>query len=467
MKGRILQELWANAKRFPVKGFWKLVFLVSIILVAPIVRAQPTLQIDQVGKDLERFSRALIASIEDPLSNAEFPMLRSQVLNVLNSTPQVLKRLEDLEFQRAQRAESRAALLPRVQATVSGGQRDVGDNPSGSSDDQSVSVSQLLFDFKSSLNSLRASDRLLASEEMGYEYARSEVLLDLVVSIIELRRAEQKLELTKANLESRRQFLDLVRQKEALGASSQADIVRAEAKVFEAADQLPFSLRRLNEAKARYKELFNDDPSSMPEFRLPAFDASRLPKAQEVMADLRTVKEVELNLQAADLEHRAEKGRLWGAFSLEGAATRSKNKDAPEREDTSIQVVYRLDIFSGFAQTARIEKAAARKKNAGWELERVKREVTKALDNARFLYDSQRASVNSRISVLRSAQAASVITKDLFAYNRGGLTDVFSSQEEYLTAASNLVDSHAELKISYYQMLHQYDKLTEVFEPSL
>jgi adhesin transport system outer membrane protein len=457
----------SNVKGFSTRSLLHALLAFSVSFINPSLNAQAQLQIDQVGRDLDRFSRSLITSIEDPLLNTEFPMLRSHVLSALNATPQVLKRLEDLELQRARRAESLAALLPRVQTTVSGGRREVGDSPSASSDDQTLSVSQLVFDFNASLNNLRASERRTESEEMSYQFARSEVLLDLVTAVIDLRRARQKLELTQANLESRKQFLDLVRQKEALGASSQADIVRAEAKVFEAADQLPSALRRVNEAKMRYTELFDKEPSDTPEFRLPAFDASRLPSSQDLVDQLRTVKEGELNLEAADLEHRAEKAKLWGGITLEGSVSRSNTEFTSRSEDTSIQLVYRLDIFSGFAQSARIEQASARKKNAQWELVRIRREMIKTLENTRFVYDSQRASVNSRVSVLRSAQAASIMTKDLFAYNRGGLTDVFSSQEEYLSAASNLVDSYADMKIAYYQMLHQFDKLTEVFEPSL
>ena len=72
--------------------------------------------------------------------------------------------------------------------------------------------------------------------------------------------------------------------------------------------------------------------------------------------------------------------------------------------------------------------------------------------------------MTSRIAVLRSAKASGDVAKELFLYNRGSLTDVFKGQEDYLLAARNLVDSNTDFKISFYTMLHRFDRLLAVVD---
>ena len=64
--------------------------------------------------------------------------------------------------------------------------------------------------------------------------SRSQALLDLILAYNEVATSRMNMELVQVFAETRVQFLDLVDQKLALGVSSQADLVRAEAKAYEA-----------------------------------------------------------------------------------------------------------------------------------------------------------------------------------------------------------------------------------------
>ena len=428
-------------------------------------QAQPQEPLKSVGKELDLLASRLVESIESPQANAPFEGLRQILIKGLDSTPALLKRIEEKRFSDAKRDEAMSRLLPRLSFSANSGRSSIQSGAEGNTNTESINVSQLVFDFGSSIRSLQATNRQAEAAEARVRLSRSESLLELTRVWIELRRANQRLELSTAFVASRRQFLELIRQKEALGASSAADIVRAEAKVFEAADELPLAIRRVSEARSRYKELFGvEATSTVPEFQLPKLaDPSSL-SPEDAARKLTTVLESELNLEAANLELKAARSALLGAITLEGAKSRSKTLVDGNREETSLLLAYRVELFSGFAQAARVDQQGARQKEAQWELDRVRRESLKQLEDGYAAYQAQKSSLSSRVAVLKSAKASSDIAKDLFLYNRGSLTDVFRGQEEYLSAARNLVDTNADFKISFYTLLHRFDQLLSIID---
>jgi len=425
--------------------------------------AQIVAPISEIGRELDSAAKALIESIENPSQNVPFDSLKGSLVSALDNVPALLKRSEEARFFEARRTEARARLLPRVNISTGAGATSATSGASGGSETLTLNASQLVFDFGASARSLDATDKATQAADARLRVARSESLLELIRASIEVRRAAQRLELSTAFVGSRRQFLELIRQKEALGASSSADIIRAESKVFEAADELPFAVRRLNDARSRYKELFGFVPTQpIPEFQLPKVVGFSDLTPEEVIARLSTVLEAEFNLDAATLEYSASKAASLGAVTIEGTASKNKTRSAVTDDRSSVFLRYTVDIFSGFAQSARIDQQNAKRKEAQWELDRVKRESIKQLENAYAEYQAQQSSVTSRIAVLRSAKASSDISKELFLYNRGSLTDVFKGQEDYLLAARNLVDSNSELKTAFYTVLHKFDRLLTI-----
>lgn len=446
----------------PRHAFMSLCWLFAL---APPLGAQPVQLIDNVGRELDTAAKALIESIENPSKNVPFDIFKINLIAALDNIPALLKRVEEARFLEAKRDETRARLLPQVSLSTGAGRTNPESGATGGAETHTLSVSQLVFDFGTSLRSLDATKKTTQAAEARLRGARSESLLQLIQATTEVRRATQRLELSTAFVSSRRQFLELIRQKEGLGASSSADIIRAESKVFEAADELPFAVRRLNDARSRYKELFGGVPSQpIPELQLPKVTGFADLTPEDAVARLSEVIEAELNLDAASLEFGASKSATFGGIALEGTASKTKTPNSPNREESSIFLRYKVDIFSGFAQSARIDQQGAKRKEAQWELDRVRREALKQLEDAFAEYQAQQSSVTSRIAVLRSAKASGDIAKELFLYNRGSLTDVFKGQEDYLLAARNLVDSNTEFKISFYTMLHRFDRLLAVVD---
>ncbi len=420
-----------------------------------------------VGAELDLFATQLIGTIENRRGAMPFAQLKAEIQPVFSSAPAVLRSIESLAALEARKAEASARYLPQIRANAGLGSQRFSYAPDGRSSQQSLTASQLLYDFGATGSAVAASAESVRSGTWRARLGRSEVLLTMIKARAELRRASQRLELAAAFLEGRRQFLERVRQKNALGASSDADIIRAESKVFEAADELPFAVRRLDEARARFREIYGIEPPEGKAFSLPDMPASATKDIDQVIGELSAVRELQASAASAEHEYDAAKAKLYGSISLEGSVSQSENTFVGRRGDQLLQLTYRAEVYTGGAQSAQISQAAARHNEIRWELERVRREHRRKLEETQLTYTAQRASIVSRVSVVRSAKLASDITKELFSYSRASLTDVFKVQEDYLLAARNLVDSETELQISFYEMLHAFDALLDLFEISI
>ena len=454
-------------------------FALALALLGNLVHAQTPqivsndLKIADIGIRLDRFSMGLMDAVEKQKGVQSFESLKSEVSSVFASTPSILRTIETQGLLDAKKAEAFSRFLPQVRGSFSSGDQKVRYSDRSSLNDQGrissngVTISQLLFDFGATSKTYQSSDESRKAGLAKIQQDRSSALLALIRSRIELRRTSQRLELVNAFLESRKQFLDLVRQKASLGVNSNADIIRAESKVFEAADELPFALKRFNEAKLRYKELYGKENKGVDAYQGPAFNSAEFEDADSMLETLGTVIEARGMLKAAENDYEAAKARLLGTTQLESSTNKSRTDLYGPRSDSSLQVVYRVEFYSGGAQMAVIDQSAAKRNELKWEVERIEREQRRVLEESFANYLAQKTSVTSRISVLRGAKAASDITKELFNYSRSSLTDVFKVQEDYLAAAKNLVETESDYHVSYYEMLHAYNLLIKKFEISI
>ena len=134
------------------------------------------------------------------------------------------------------------------------------------------------------------------------------------------------------------------------------------------------------------------------------------------------------------------------------------------QEQSSLLLTYQLDIFTGFERSAKINQASYRVKALEFELERQKRELTTELSQSVNNFDAQSASVVSRAELVIGAKLSNKVNKELFELNKTSINDLFRSQEEYISAAKNLVDAMVDKNLSFYQMLNKFGLLLEIFD---
>jgi outer membrane protein, adhesin transport system len=430
----------------------------------PDVQPPARLATDTIGASLDEFVGRILRMSANDGGVVPFQSLKTLLQPAFSSLPVVRRNLETRVGLEAGENNAKSKYLPKLSGSISSGDQNTDYSTDGSTRSRSLTASQLVYDFGSTLFIIDAARSNTASGVASLERDNSQALLDLIQAILEMQRSGARVDLMSNYVESRRQFRDLVKEKTSLGASSQADLLRAESKLLEANDELPGAIRAVNRARSRVIELFNTVPSAAEFFQLPALGNLERELTEEQLERSKEVLSLKAALESSDQELRALSRSRWGGFSLEATHGQTRTASLGEREDQTVSIVYRATLFDSGELSSRIAQAGVKRNQAEWELLQLKRTMRKRIQDSIDDHLSQRASVASRVSVVNGAKVSAEIARELFSYNRGSLPDVFRAQEEYLTAAKNLLDALTEMHQSYYIMMHEQDALLTLFD---
>ena len=445
--------------------------ILTLLLAFPFfTQAQNDKAFDIYSKNqLNESVNNLVTLAENSSRSAPFTTLRTDINIVFNSVPAVLKTVDSINALKSQKTEAFAAFLPKVSVSVGTGTKNqvlTAYSSQGNSATQSVTATQLIYDFGTSTSAYSSAEAKLKATEYAAYTQRSDVLLQMLVATLEYQKSNQSLLFTQGFINTRKDFLEIMRQKEDLGAGSKLDIIRARTKLSEALDELPLAERKLRASQATYKNLFGFAPKFKEiSYQLPQNIAAELNRGpNEIVADVNSVKEADYNARSLKEEYSASRGRLFGAVTVE--ASRTLSQDYPLNQNTinTAMLVYRADIFAGFAQSARAKTIAAKASEAEFEKDRVERDLIRRLEVAQSDINSTREAFRTRLDLLKGSQATDIATRELFLLNRGTLTDVFKAQEDVFSAAQKLIAADFDRKVAIYTFLHLSDRLIELFD---
>lgn len=414
-----------------------------------------------LGVDLDLYVISLINAIERGDGLKTFPDLRREIAPVFYSTPTVMRLIELEKTLDTQVSEAESASDFQVSASVEEGRRESDvDDGDGRLASQTISVSRILFDGGVTSGAVGRSRNEVERARADINVSRSEALLDLLKARFELSAAAENMKLSNLFAQSRLQFLDMVREKLSLGVSSGADVVRAEAKAFEAQAEIPASRRRLDDAVDRYTELYGFKPQDQSAFRLP--ESKRLGSWNPEQHS--NVKISKLDYESASLELNQIDSEKIGALSFQLGASRSETPTQSMQEQVDGKLVYQVSLYDGGNRSSRLKRASGQVLEAKIELERVIREQQRIVNSAESNLSASQALTMARISALKSTVTASKATRDLFIFNRGTISDIFRVQEDYLKAAQAVVEGRLEEQVAFFELLHARDELLQLFE---
>lgn len=280
--------------------------------------------IELIGRDLVMLLNQLTEGEKDPTKRLPLAPVIAKANTAVNESPVFKLALSNQKIADAQRMEAMAGLLPQVSYGSGTGKRDYDvaasngglTNYSGEFKQRTLTAKQMLFDFGGVWYNMSAAQKRQAASEMKADAQRSEVLLQAVRVFYETQRGLLQVRLARENLQARRAFVSFIRERAELGASSSADVIRAESRVAEALDALSSSLQALSQAQASYRQFYNQEaePYILPkEISMEGLDFVAL----EVFVDTHPMKlEAELNLEAARADLSASKARFVGGFTL-------------------------------------------------------------------------------------------------------------------------------------------------------
>lgn len=322
-----------------------------------------------------------------------------------------------------------------------------------------VTVRQLVYDFGAT-NSQIDGNNARDKQTLFKQYlSEADVAYRAIQSYHELVRASRQLELARKNEDARRSILDLVQQRYDIGGGTLSDVIRAQSRLAEAKANSTTYQKNFGAVQASYREFFDGDVASVG-VQSPVFDVnatgdwlSELGLAGQVSWKVRTTQAA---VAAAEADVKNTQAKSYASINLEVSSTR-RDWVAPGTPgtDQSIALVARQSLYTGGADTARIEQAVQKLQQSKEELNSAELEYKRLIDQLILDVESTEQMVLTRQSSARLAADSLRMIREQYAYRRGTLLDLLTAQETLYFAGRDLIDVQVDKALSTYKLLSQ------------
>ena len=421
---------------------------------------------------LQSAANVLINQVEKPDQLLEFNFFQLMIQPIINKIPSIEKIKDQLAVLNEKKREAFSGYLPQVSTLIGAGQSQANQTQTQIKP-SSISAKQLIYDFKSTPLSNTIAERQYEAGLQSNKDQYSETVLTLVKSILEKKRSTKMYDFVEGYVVLRKDFANIIKEKEKLGANSSIDIIRAATKLAEAEDELPGAQKAISNADQALRELFGELVNIDSNFyQLPNLQYNH-GNEDNIIMSMPKVKEAEINLAVSKNNYELDKAKMYGTVQAEVSNSDSSSSLSSLLSGTSntrqktYQIVYRADLFSGFAGISRVEQSLVKVSQNQFAYEEVVRKSKKDLANSVASLKASQDSLRSRLAIAKGSMATEIGTRELFLLNRGSLTDVFKAQEDYFQAVQKLVNAQFDYQMSYYTLMHQSGLLLDLFKISI
>lgn len=430
---------------------------------------------DSLGETQIGFLQQFLKPVDPDSSLRHMDRFRERINFAVQLNPEVLSASAARNSAQFAIREAQAGLYPQVSGQGFTGK--IRNDPSTlmgtpernyRSSSLGLTVRQLLYDFGATDGSIDASTAREKTQMYKMQLTRGDVALRSVQAYHEVLRAHRQLMLAKSNLEARESILDLVTQRQELGGGTVSDVVRAQSRVADAAASVVAAQQRLGLMESSYKELFG----KLPEGNSPAdFPLVDLPLDQSLLEDLGRSASNTLKVQMAKAGRDAASadlvsitGKALPSINVEVSRTRRDlNSPGEPGNDQSLALVVRQTLYSGGADTARINQAREKLSQSEEDLQVTLREAERLYAQALLEAKTADGLVRTREKAVElSAQSLRMI-REQFAYRRGSLLDLLTAQETLNAAGRDMVDSQIDRVHAKYKLMFAASMINRFF----
>ena len=456
----------------------KAILFLSCLCVIPlkVATAQSSIEdsslgsIESIGNDMINLLDELSFGEVDPTQRLDVEPVFQNATNAVNNSPVFREAQAQKTYLLSVKNELDTAFNPTVTADGGIGRRTFSSNASDGSTirttgnfiEQSITTSKMLFDFGANETQKQAAQFNILAVDSKIESTKSELLLEAIIAFYEVQRNLLQSRLARENLQARKTFVNFIRERNTLGASSSADVVRAESRVAEALDLLSSALRSLSEAQARYRQYYNSEaePYILPrEINVEDLELFEVEKyALQNPAFIEAEYQIKVILAQID----TLKAQKYGRVVVQGTLSNSRSPGQNNfNDDISVGLNFQTELYSGGVEESKLEQAQARLLQAELSRDSIRVGIIKEFREKFATYEGELSAVDARLLVLDGSKETYSITKELYAFSRISLFEVLSSQEELFNSGRQLIDSVVNRAIAKYRLSHATQTLVE------
>ena len=400
-----------------------------------------------------------------------------RVAGAIRRHPLLAAEESEAAIARAETRAARAALYPRLSASVDADY--VIDRSFGASTPNVVeslrpngqvnaglTASQLVFDGGAAFARIKAARARTRERERTIE-ARINDLALRALSVYLDAAVQQGMSTLGAEFVARHEKLVRdMKARERLGASAQADVLRAEARLAAAKARAADFAESARAAEIRYVEFFGEPPSTLafPDHS-PSVVASREAAIALAFQNDPTLAAAMARTDSFKAEIGAAKGRRLPEVRANLSSVSFDVFNGAEDYDIRAGVNLNYDLFAGGARGAEIARAKNAAERQSREEDLIRREIER---DAAIAFERQ-ATAAARLEALEDALAANRAARDLvaerFRASRGTLLDLIEAENDWFEAGVRRLSGRADRDMASFALMEFTGDLTRRFSP--
>ncbi|WP_332738598.1 TolC family protein [Hydrogenophaga sp.] len=316
-------------------------------------------------------------------------------------------------------AVSRAGLWPTVQLSAEDGRRERRDRPasifqphtgSRPSDQQSLTVTQLLYDGQRTRNEIQSAEHRVSQQQVRLQKVANERAAAVLQAWHQWRSAQVAWQAHRVAEAELRQLVDVVTQRLQAGRAAEVDLRRAESRWLDGQRTVAESQARWREAGVALSSLSGVDPQ--PDTPPPTFNPLEPSAANALREHCRTecpsVQESMLQLERGRAELAAARAGHHPRITLEAAQAHARNPTGTAERYLSRSLMLKANwtLFEGGGRSAQVAQVAHSVEGLAHQVDEARRESLMQFDQALVRYDdaiAQHALATRTASVSREA----------------------------------------------------------------
>lgn len=312
-----------------------------------------------------------------------------------------------------------------------------------------AAASLLLFDGFGNISRLKSATNTRQAEEESFRQSRQTVTFETERLFLDLLKKDQLLAVQRDALRLSEEQLKKTRAMKDLGASTQADVYKAEVEHSNNKLEVLRAERDLEVARAALAAYLGRDPREALEVREEASSSEisisppeAFERAQESNPGLLAAKS---QLESTRLGVRSAKSDRFPSLSLFGNINYSDiySLDSPDDENTQWSYGARLSytLFDGMLTKSNIRRAEANLLTARRVAEDAEREVLLGVREAALDVDLTKASIGVAEEAVKSSQEDLRLAEERYKVGEGTILEVIDAQVNLTRSKNNRVNA--------------------------
>ncbi len=412
----------------------------------------------------------LLVSLSAPaMAQASRETLADAVAAAIGNNPQLMAERATRSVADETLAQARAGMLPSVGLNGSYGAQELGygrtfTTPAGTfpldgNQERAtlgLEARQSIWSGGSKTAQRKQAEAGVTAAEAQLRGAEQNLVLAVVTSFVDVRRAEQEVVIRETNVDSLRQQVQAAKDRFDVGEVTRTDVAQAESQAAGSEGALAKARADLAAARSTYQRIVGRPPVQLAEPpvapQIPGTLEEAAATAQGANPDILSARAQE---EAAARGIDVARGQLLPQVDLVGNAGAIETYQDRTFRDTNVglSAQVKVPLFEGGLLSSKTRASRLEADRARYQRMAVEREVTAQTTTAWHAVIAAREAITASRSRVSAAQVALEGAKQELAVGTRITLDVLDQERELLEAQLGLVDSERAAYIAVHQLL--------------